>query len=154
MPHDLIWGNDATTSCGGVLNGNFWMRFTYCPNLMFLASPWLEIYRFSDWSFCWLWAVQNWVIFLLLASQNWPYLFIFTDFRQITVFLLSLGKMLGHKKQSKPSPFWQKIQEPYHRISHKSFSMIQAGIKNWVPQLINRLQRLNLLFLSVTHFSE
>ena len=24
-------------------NGTFWMRFTYCLNLVFLASPWLEI---------------------------------------------------------------------------------------------------------------
>ena len=30
--------------------------FTSCPNLMFLASPWLEIYRFSKWSFCFYFA--------------------------------------------------------------------------------------------------
>ena len=42
-----------------------------------------------------------------------------------------------------------------HRIWHKSFSMIQsAGIKNWFPQLIKRLQKFSLLFLPVTHFSD
>ena len=41
-----------------------------------------------------------------------------------------------------------------HRIWHMSFSMIQSvGIKNWVPQSINRLQRFSLLFLFVTDFS-
>ena len=30
------------------------------PYLMFLASLWLGICRFSNWSFCWIWAVQNW----------------------------------------------------------------------------------------------
>ena len=35
-----------------------------------------------------------------------------------------------------------------------SFSMIQSvGIKNWVPQSINRLQRFSLSFLFVTDFS-
>ena len=41
-----------------------------------------------------------------------------------------------------------------HRVWHKSFSMIQsAGIKNWVLQLIGKLQRFSLSFLSVTRFS-
>ena len=133
MPCDLIWGNDVTTSCVGVLNGTFWMRFTYCPNLMFLASPWLEIYRFSDWSFCWLWAVQNWVIFLLWASQNWPYLFIFTDFRQITVFLLSLGKMLGHKKQFKPSPFDKKFNNHTIGFGTSHFQWFKPGSRTGFP---------------------
>ena len=42
-----------------------------------------------------------------------------------------------------------------HRIWPKSFSMIQwAVIKNWVSQLINRLQGFNLLLLSITHFAD
>ena len=31
-----------------------------CPNLTFLLSPWLQIRRFSNWSFCWIWTVRNW----------------------------------------------------------------------------------------------
>ena len=42
-----------------------------------------------------------------------------------------------------------------YRILHKSFSMTQsAGIKNWVPHYINRLQGFSVLFLSVTRFSD
>ena len=42
-----------------------------------------------------------------------------------------------------------------HRIWYKSFSMIQsAGIKNWGPQSIKRLQSFSLLFLFVTRFSD
>ena len=50
--HMIIWANDSTTSWGRHPNAILSMRFTYCPNLMFLASLWLEIYRFSNWSFC------------------------------------------------------------------------------------------------------
>ena len=62
---------------GRKLNWTLWMRFTWCPNLMFLSSRWLEIYRFSNCSFCWLWATQSSLSFSWhWASQNWPYLFI------------------------------------------------------------------------------
>ena len=47
-----LWVNDITTTWRGVPNGTLSIMFTCCPNLMFLASPWLEIYRFSNWSFC------------------------------------------------------------------------------------------------------
>ena len=40
------------------LNWILWMRFTWCPNLMFLAFPWLERYRFSNWPFCCPWAIK------------------------------------------------------------------------------------------------
>ena len=46
-----IWGNNISTSWGRVPNITLWMRFTCWPNLMLLASPWLEIYRLSNWSF-------------------------------------------------------------------------------------------------------
>ena len=57
-----LWANDITSSWDRVPNGTLSM-FTYCLNLMFLASLWLEINRFSNWSFCWLRAVQNWYSF-------------------------------------------------------------------------------------------
>ena len=48
-----------------------------------------------------------------------------------------------------------KFKNHGHKSGHKSFSVIQsAGIKNWFLQLINRLQRLSLLFLSVTCFTD
>ena len=55
-----LWANDITTSWGRVPNGTLSMMFAYFPNLMFQTFLWLEIYRFSNWSCCWLWAVQSW----------------------------------------------------------------------------------------------
>ena len=73
-----LWGNDVTTSWVGVPNRMLWMRFNCCPNLVFLASPWLELYRSSNWSFCWLRAVQNCYFCWLWVSQRWLYSFLFT----------------------------------------------------------------------------
>ena len=114
------------------------MMFNYCPNLMFLASLWLEMYRFSNWSFCWLWAIQSWYPFWwLCAILNWLYLFC---------------SWVWARHSMKDDP---KISRTTHRIWHKSFSMIQsAGIKSYFPQSINRLQRFSLLFLSVIPFSD
>ena len=41
-----LWADDITTAWG-VPNGTLSMRFTCCPSLMFLAFPWLEIWRFQ-----------------------------------------------------------------------------------------------------------
>ena len=49
---EKLWAHVVTTAWGEVPNGTLSMMFTCCPNLMFLASLWLEIYRFSNWSFC------------------------------------------------------------------------------------------------------
>ena len=40
-----LWANDIIIAWGGEPNGTLSMMFTCCPNLMFLASPWLEIQR-------------------------------------------------------------------------------------------------------------
>ena len=42
-----LWANDITTAWGGVSNGTLSIMFFRCPNLMFLAPPWLEKYRFQ-----------------------------------------------------------------------------------------------------------
>ena len=98
-----LWADDIITSLGGVPNEAPWMKFSCCPNLMFLASLWLDIYRLSNWSFCWLLAVQNWYLFCWLwASPNWPYSFVLVR----SVILLSLGKILGREKQT--HTVWQK----------------------------------------------
>ena len=36
-------GNDVSTFCCGVPKRTLWMSFTCSPNLMFPASPWLEV---------------------------------------------------------------------------------------------------------------
>ena len=56
---------------------------------MFLASPWLD--DFADF-------------------EQFKIHSYFTDFGQITVILPSLGKILGHWKQFKPSPFDKKFK--------------------------------------------
>ena len=124
---------------------------------MFLSSPWLEIYRFSNWSFCWLWAVQNWWSFCWIwPSQNSPYLFIFNWFGQVSVFLQNLGKTLDRRKQSKLSLSDKKIQEPDIGSGKSHFQWFSQweSRTSWVLQLINRLQKFNLLLLSATLFSD
>ena len=130
-----LWSNVITTTWG-VPNGTLSMMFTCCPNLMFLASPWLEIYSFQTGHFADFERFKVDIHFAKYwASQNWPYLFSFIDFGQVVVILLNLSKTC-HKKQS------NKNSRTTHRIWHKLFSMIQsAGIKNWCSQSINRLWR-------------
>ena len=111
-----LWANDGTTSCWGVPNGNLQMRFTCFPNSMFLASPWLDKYIFSNLI----------VIFLTLSKL------------QLTLLFYFKWLWTGH---SYFTDFGQKIPKSW-------------GIKIWVPQLINRLQMFNLLFLSVPCFSD
>ena len=50
------------------------------------------------------------VILLTLDKSKLTYSFIFTGCEQDAVILLSLGKMLGHEKHSKPSPFDKKFK--------------------------------------------
>ena len=47
-----LWGDDVTSSWVGVPIETLRIRFTCCPNLMFPSSSWLEVYRFSHWSYC------------------------------------------------------------------------------------------------------
>ena len=116
-----LWGNNITIFWGGVPIETLWMRFTCFPNLMLLASPWLEIGKFSNWSFCWLWAIENWVILLSLGKWKLNLFVYFYCFKQVTIIFLSLGKTLGRKKLSKPSLFDKKLK---NHAWHKSFSMI------------------------------
>ena len=130
-----LWGNGITTSLGRWLTWTLWMKFTWCPNLMFLLSPWLEIYKFSNWLFCWLWVVQSWWSFCLLwANQNWPYSFILVPLGRSQLFYWVWAKHW----EAKNNPNFlclTKSSGTMHKVWHKSFSMIQStGIKNWVPQ--------------------
>ena len=110
-----LWANDITISWGGVPNVTLSMMFTCCLNLMFLAFLWLKIYRFSNWSFCWIWAVQ------------------------FDIYFANFGQV---KIDTTCSPFDRKIQESRIGSSTSHFQWFNQpdGIKNWVPQSINRLQ--------------
>ena len=72
------------------------------------------------------------VILLKLGKSKLTLLVCFTDFGQVKIILQSLGKTLDYKKTIPTLSLQQKIQE---------------------PQLKNKIQRLSLLFLSLTRFS-
>ena len=95
-----LWGNDVTTSWGRLPNVTLWMRFTCCPNLILLASSWPEMYRFSNWSFCYFeqFKIDSWIA--AFGQVNIGPILHFTDFEQVAVILMSLGKMLGLEKQN------------------------------------------------------
>ena len=74
--------------------------FSVTENIQIFKLVILQTLSSQSWySFCWLW-----------ASQNWSYLFFFSNFGQVTVILLSLGSTVGRRKQSKPTPFDKKIK--------------------------------------------
>ena len=66
-----------------------------------------------------------------------------------------IGQDVKPRKTIQTLSVWQKIKRTRHRRIWNTISMIQsARIKNWVPQLINRLRRFSLLFLSAKRFSD
>ena len=128
-----IWGNKVSSFWSGVLNWTLWMTLTL--NLILLAFPWLVIYGFSNCSFCWHGAVQNWKSFFCFwANQDSPYLFVFTDFGQVNYFSES-RQDLSQPKTISTLSVSKKIQEfkNHARIWNKSCSMIQSA------EIINRL---------------
>ena len=137
-------------SSGWAPKWTLWIRFTCFPNLMFLAYPWLKIHRFSNSSFSCLRAVFLIVILLLWKSQNWLYLLILTILGR-SIILLSLGKTLGRKKQSKPSVLQKKLKNHAWDLAKVIFNDSISGNQELGSQL-NKLQRFNLLFVFVTCF--
>ena len=132
-----LWANYIITSWGGVHNENLSMMFTYCPK--FLASLWLEIYRFSNWSFCYFEQFKvdtNFVNFgQVKIDPKWSFL-LTLDRSQLFYWVWARHATKNNPKNSRTT----------HKIWHKSFSMIQSvGIKNWFPQSINRLQSLSFI---------
>ena len=122
------------------------MKLTCIPYCMLLAFPWLEIYRFSE-----LVILLIDCHFLTLGKTKLTLLVYFYCFGQATVILLSLGKTVGCRKQSKPSLSDKKLGSGTRYFQWFNQQESRTG---WVPQLINRLQVFNLLFLSVTWFSD
>ena len=133
--------NELSTSWAKVPIRPLWMRFTCCPNLVFLAFPWLEIYRCSNWLFsdfdqfkidrCLSYFGQvigdpiRLILLILDRSQ------LFTEFGQHirpqqTILTLSL---------------WKKIQEPHIGSGTRHFQWFGQwfqGNKNWLGSLVNK----------------
>ena len=105
-----ILRSDFTASWGRVPNGTLYMRFTCCPNLKFLPISWLEIYIFSNWSFCWLWAVQNWESLngQVKIHSIYPFYWLWASHSCFSEF----GQDVRPQKTIQTLSTWQKIQEP------------------------------------------
>ena len=101
-----LWANDITTAWRGVPNETLPIMFTSCPNLMFLASPWLEIYRFSNWSF---WYFEQFKVDIHFANFGQvridPICFLF-----LTLDMSQLFYWVWVRHVAKNNPI--KIQEP------------------------------------------
>ena len=103
----LLCGNEITTSCGRVPNGTHWVGSTCCPNLMLLASPWLEIFRL---------VIADFEQFKIDSH--------FAQFRQSKINVYRYQIRAGHNyftnfrqdvrpgKTIQTLTVWQKIQEP------------------------------------------
>ena len=111
-----LWGNNITTYWDGVPNGTLWMRFTYCLNLMFFTSPWLEIYIFKLVILLNLSSSKLIVILLTLGKLKFTLLFSFLTLGR-SVILPTLANMVDHKKQS----VWYVIQELQTRSGKSRF---------------------------------
>ena len=130
----LLWANDTSISWGGVSSGTFWMTFTCCPSVIFLASLWLEMIKiFKLVILLTLRSSKLTVILITLGKSNWPILFIFTNFGQVTVFLQTLGKTLCGKNNSNLLHL-TKISRTKDRTWLKSFSVIQSV---WNQELVS-----------------
>ena len=85
---------------------------------------------------------QKWLSFCLLwTRQTWPFLLIFTNFRQVTVIWLRFGKTVGCEKQSKPFPFDKNLKNHAEELAQVISDDSTAEIKNWVPKLRNKTSR-------------
>ena len=83
-------------------HGTLSMMFTCCPNLMFLASPWLEICRFSNYSYCYF---EQFKADINLITSGKSELTLFVPFYWLWIgnsYFTSLG-MSCCEKQSKSS---------------------------------------------------
>ena len=136
-----------STSWGGVPKGTLWMRFICCPNLMLLASLWLKLYRFSNFILLTFSSSKLILMLLTLVKSKLTLLVSFSWLWTGHSYFTGLGQN-RLQKTIQTHTVWWKIQES------SIWSGTSAGIKNWVPQSINRLQKFSLLFLFVKRFSD
>ena len=133
-----LWANDITTSWGEVPNGTLSVIFSHCPNLMSLASPWLKIYRLSNWSFSYF--------------EQFKIDFYLDIFGQVKIdpicsllLLLDRSKVFTEFGQEISQNLSQNIQEPGIGSSTSYFRGNQ--------ELVSSVKG-SVLFLSVTRFSD
>ena len=120
------------------------MRFTCCPNLMFLPYPWLETH-FAD--------LKQFKIdshFATLGKSKLTLFVYFNEFGQVTIVLLGLGKTGG---KNNPNPH-KKFKNHAWNLAQVIFNDLISMNQELGSQLINKLQRSNLLFLFVTYLCD
>ena len=122
------------------------MMFTYCPNLMFLASLWLEI----DFQICHIADFEQFRVDIHFANFGQvktdpicSFLLLWTGHSYFTVF-----------RQDITQKTIQKIQEPCIGSSRSHFQWFNQRNQELFSQSINTFQRIHLLFLCLTRFSD
>ena len=117
-------------------------------NEVYLYVSSFSVTGFSNWSFA---DFEQLKIDIHIAEfwpgQNWQ--------SKFTRYFPEFGQNIKSQKNN-PNPHRLiKDSRTTHRIWYMSFLMIHSvGIKNWVLQWVNKIQRFNLLFLFVTRFSD
>ena len=96
-----LWANDITTAWRGLPNGTLSMMFTCCPNLMLLASLWLEIYRFQIGHFATL-SSSKLIFILLTLGKSKLSLFVFLLTVDRSQLLYSVW--VRHAAENNPNP--------------------------------------------------
>ena len=123
-----LWGNDTSTSWSGVPNGTLWMRFTCCPNLMFLVSSWLERNKefqtnhFADFEHFKI--DSHFTLFGQVKID--PNSFTFTILGRSHLFYRVWARHLV-TKTIETLLIWQRIQEPHIRSGLSHFQLFNSG---------------------------
>ena len=126
-------------------NESFWIRFTCCPNFnvsSFLMEGDIQIFKLVI-----LLTLSSLVIFLTWSSSQLIVIFLTLSKSQMT-HLYYIGQAIGvllvwarhwAAKTIQNLSVWQQIEEPHIDLSQVIFNDSVSGIKNWLPQLTNRL---------------
>ena len=138
IPKVLGIGFLSNNTNGWVPNGTLWMLYKFDVSGLYMTG---DIWIFK------LFISKFMVILLLWASQNWLYLFVLTEFGPATFILLSLGKMLGRGKQSKPTLFDKKFKNDAWDLAQVIFNESVNENQELGSQLRNKLF-LNMFFLT------
>ena len=152
-----LWGNDVTTSWGGVPNETFWMKFTCRRNFnvsSFLMDGDIKIFKLVI-----LITLSSLVILLTWSSSQLIFFFLTLSKSQLThVYYIEqamgfyyLGKTLCSEKQTEASLFDNKF---------KNHTYIVTSHFQWINQLNQKLTspvnkktlKVQSFFLSVTCF--
>ena len=133
-----LWANVITTAWGGVPNGTLSIMFTCCPNLMFLASPLLKIYRFSNWTFCYFEEFKIDIYFTNFGQVKIDH--IWSSLLTLDSFQLFYWLWVRHVVKNNSNPLCLiKIQEPHMRSGtiHFQWSKQQEWRTGFLSQWIS-----------------